>query len=108
MCLRYGRINLVIVEGGPAGISFYKKLMLRRIDWNEKDQDDSQSNSSKPPNECILLWEGSVAKPSFTDFVTHNVQTEAKVKKLLEEKGVSHYFELAKTFKSEVKLKTTF
>jgi hypothetical protein len=28
--------NLVIVEGGPTAIKRYKKLMLRRIDWNSK------------------------------------------------------------------------
>jgi hypothetical protein len=26
---------IVIVEGGPFAIKFYKKLMLRRIKWNE-------------------------------------------------------------------------
>ena len=26
--------NVVVVEGGPKAIKFYKKLMLRRIKWN--------------------------------------------------------------------------
>ncbi len=28
--------NLVIVEGGPRAIKRFKRLMLRRIDWNSK------------------------------------------------------------------------
>jgi U4/U6 small nuclear ribonucleoprotein PRP3 len=28
--------NLVLVEGGPRAIKRFKKLMLRRIDWNSK------------------------------------------------------------------------
>jgi U4/U6 small nuclear ribonucleoprotein PRP3 len=28
--------NLVLVEGGPRVIKKYKRLMLRRIKWNEK------------------------------------------------------------------------
>jgi hypothetical protein len=28
--------NLVIIEGGPRAIKKFKRLMLRRIDWNSK------------------------------------------------------------------------
>lgn len=28
--------NLVIVEGGPRAIKKFKRLMLRRVDWNSK------------------------------------------------------------------------
>jgi U4/U6 small nuclear ribonucleoprotein PRP3 len=28
--------NLLLVEGGPRAIKRFKKLMLRRIDWNSK------------------------------------------------------------------------
>lgn len=30
--------NVVVVEGGPKAIKFYKKLMLRRIKWNLRSQ----------------------------------------------------------------------
>lgn len=30
--------NLVIVEGGPRAIKRFKRLMLRRIDWNSKSK----------------------------------------------------------------------
>ena len=28
--------SVVVVEGGPKAMKFYKKLMLRRINWNQK------------------------------------------------------------------------
>ena len=109
VCVRYGKTNVVIVEGGPKAVSFYKKLMLRRIDWNEREQDDhTVTIEGKVPNECHLVWEGSVAKPAFTNFTVHDLQTETKVKKLLDEKGVSHYFELAKQFKPETSQQIVF
>ena len=30
--------NMVIVEGGPKGIKFFKNLMLNRIDWTKFDE----------------------------------------------------------------------
>lgn len=37
--------NLVIVEGGPRAIKKFKRLMLRRVDWNSK------AKSRKPQKE---------------------------------------------------------
>jgi U4/U6 small nuclear ribonucleoprotein PRP3 len=31
-----GLPNMIIVEGGPTAIKKYKKLLLRRVRWNEK------------------------------------------------------------------------
>ena len=33
--------NVVVVEGGPKAIKFYKKLMLRRIKWNLGSQKET-------------------------------------------------------------------
>lgn len=30
--------NMVLIEGGPRAIKKYKRLMLRRINWNEKSK----------------------------------------------------------------------
>jgi U4/U6 small nuclear ribonucleoprotein PRP3 len=46
--------NLVVVEGGPRAIKRFKRLMLRRIDWNSKakhkkpaaDQEDTPMTSA--------------------------------------------------------------
>ena len=36
--------NLVIVEGGPRSIKRFKRLMLRRIDWNSKAKSKKLEN----------------------------------------------------------------
>ena len=36
--LGLGLPNVVVVEGGPKAIKFYKKLMLRRVRWNLRSQ----------------------------------------------------------------------
>lgn len=47
--------SLVIVEGSSKAQKRYKKLMLRRIDWNPPREDEDLDN--KPPNSCNLVWE---------------------------------------------------
>jgi U4/U6 small nuclear ribonucleoprotein PRP3 len=79
--------NLVLVEGGPRAIKKYKKLMLRRIKWNEKSKhpknhlDENDEENKEPENDagieanfdeldikvskdrkCFLIWEGIVKK----------------------------------------------
>ncbi|MBA0813737.1 hypothetical protein Gohar_027561, partial [Gossypium harknessii] len=60
-------ISVVVVEGGSKSIKRYGKLMLRRINWaeavNDNDDDgDEDEDEEKPPNKCVLVWQGSVAK----------------------------------------------
>ncbi|CAG8673050.1 19805_t:CDS:10, partial [Racocetra fulgida] len=58
--------TVVIVEGGPKAIKYYKKLMLRRIDWSdttrigEGTSEQPVDESMEPPkeNKCSLIWEG--------------------------------------------------
>lgn len=41
-----GDTNIVVAEGGPKGIKYYEKLLMRRIDWNAvRDDDGSESDS---------------------------------------------------------------
>ena len=72
--------NLVIVEGGPRAIIRFKRLMLRRIDWNSKskikkivaEDVEEQKDEVMPVEEaaddkamaskdkkCFLIWEGA-------------------------------------------------
>jgi U4/U6 small nuclear ribonucleoprotein PRP3 len=37
--------NLVVVEGGPRAIKKYKRLMLRRINWNERSKHKKTHNT---------------------------------------------------------------
>lgn len=99
-------MSVVVVEGGSKSIKRYGKLMLRRIDWakaikeDEEDEDDDD-DAEKPINKCVLVWQGSVAKPSFHRFSVHECMTEAAAKKVFADAGVAHYWDLAVNFKDD-------
>ncbi|XP_050384932.1 protein RDM16 isoform X2 [Argentina anserina] len=90
-------MNVVAVEGGSKSIKRYAKVMLRRINWAEavKEEEDEEENDDKPPNKCVLVWQGSVARPSFNRFLVHECMTEAAGRKYFADAGVAHYWDLA-------------
>uniref|UniRef100_A0A7N0V5Q8 Uncharacterized protein n=1 Tax=Kalanchoe fedtschenkoi TaxID=63787 RepID=A0A7N0V5Q8_KALFE len=97
-------MSVVVVEGGNKSIKRYGKLMLKRINWAasvEPEDDDEEEIEDKPVNKCVLVWQGSVAKPSFTKFSMHNCMTEAAAKKVFSDAGVAHYWEMAVNFSEE-------
>jgi len=61
-CLITPNFTVVIVEGGIKALRKFKKLMLRRIKWEDLNIGEDKKNY------CQLVWEGEVLKPSFTDF----------------------------------------
>ncbi|PPD93443.1 hypothetical protein GOBAR_DD09640 [Gossypium barbadense] len=94
-------ISVVVVEGGSKSIKRYGKLMLRRINWAEAvndNDDDGDKDEEKPPNKCVLVWQGSVAKSSFSRFSVHECITEAAARKVFADAGVGHYWDLAVNF----------
>ncbi|MBA0778535.1 hypothetical protein Gotri_006389 [Gossypium trilobum] len=95
-------ITVVVVEGGSKSIKRYGKLMLRRINWAEAVKDDKDGDEDedeeKPPNKCVLVWQGSVAKSSFNRFSVHECITEAAAKKVFADARVAHYWDLAVNF----------
>lgn len=42
---------MVLVEGGPTAIKKYKRLLLRRIDWNQKTKPRSDEEKKEKSNE---------------------------------------------------------
>ncbi|KAF9676762.1 hypothetical protein SADUNF_Sadunf08G0036700 [Salix dunnii] len=96
------RICVVVVEGGSKSIKRYGKLMLRRINWAEAvNEDEGDDNEEKPVNKCMLVWQGSVAKPSFHRFSLHDCVTEASARKYYADAGVAHYWDLAVNFSDD-------
>lgn len=94
-------MNVVAVEGGSKSIKRYAKVMLRRINWAEavkEEEEDEEENDDKPPNKCMLVWQGSVARPSFNRFLVHECMTEAAGRKFFADAGVAHYWDLAVNF----------
>ncbi|GLT88940.1 hypothetical protein SLE2022_069470 [Rubroshorea leprosula] len=94
-------MSVVAVEGASKSIKRYGKLMLRRISWAEavkEEDEDEDGNQDKPINKCMLVWQGSVAKPSFHKFSVHECMTEAAARKVFSDAGVAHYWDLAVNF----------
>lgn len=116
--------NLIIVEGGPRAIKKYKRLMLRRIDWNskarqrkaeteedpnaeapeeEEDKDDEGDDEAKVSKDkkCYLIWEGIQRKKSFEKWRVVDVRSENEAKRLLTEKSCEQFWNMAITFQPE-------
>uniref|UniRef100_A0A5B7B7U0 Putative U4/U6 small nuclear ribonucleoprotein Prp3 n=1 Tax=Davidia involucrata TaxID=16924 RepID=A0A5B7B7U0_DAVIN len=94
-------ISVVVVEGGSKSIKRYGKLMLRRINWAaavENEDEDGDEDEDKPVNKCVLVWQGSVAKPNFNRFFVQECRTEAAARKIFSDAGVAHYWDLAVNF----------
>ncbi|KAI9034423.1 pre-mRNA processing factor 3-domain-containing protein [Hyaloraphidium curvatum] len=63
-------MSVVIVEGTPKSLKFYKKLMLRRIDWNDEraareagDDEDEDSDEDDSDDDGAAKPESSAAVP---------------------------------------------
>lgn len=90
-------LNLVIVEGGPKCVNAYKKLMLRRINWNDKPADYVEKPDDLP-NQCELIWEGEVNTRSFGGFRLREMKNLMEIKKFLEENNADQYWNIARNF----------
>lgn len=111
--------NLVVVEGGLKGIKKFIRLMLHRVNWDvvdapenpvdfddedidehndydEAENDDNKilAKSSGDVNRCDLLWQGLVPKRYFQGFRFQECRTALAARKVLEAKGLSHYWDL--------------
>ncbi|XP_057476694.1 protein RDM16-like isoform X4 [Actinidia eriantha] len=94
-------ISVVVVEGWNKSIKRYGKLMLKRINWAsavKTVEEEGDEDEEKPVNKCLLVWQGSVAKPSFHRFSVHECRTEAAARKVFSDAGVGHYWDLAVNF----------
>ncbi|KAK1297913.1 hypothetical protein QJS10_CPB14g00457 [Acorus calamus] len=95
-------MSVVVVEGGRKSIKRYGKLMLNRINWAAAVNDeDGDEDAEAPVNKCVLVWQGSVAKPSFNRFFIHQCRTEAAAKKVFADAGVAHYWDMAVNFSDD-------
>ncbi|KAF7064996.1 hypothetical protein CFC21_071188 [Triticum aestivum] len=96
-------ISVVVVEGGRKSIKRYNKLMLNRIDWAAAvgGEDDADEEPDRPVNSCVLVWQGSVVKPTFPRFGVHQCRSEAAAKKVFADAKVPHYWDLAVNFSED-------
>eukprot|EP01122_Echinamoeba_exundans_P009481 TRINITY_DN3371_c0_g1_i2.p1 TRINITY_DN3371_c0_g1~~TRINITY_DN3371_c0_g1_i2.p1 ORF type:complete len:572 (-),score=113.29 TRINITY_DN3371_c0_g1_i2:1571-3286(-) len=94
------KFSVIIAEGGPKGIKKFKKLMDRRIKWDEKD-DGSEfiiPGTENQKNKCTCIWNGEVLKSAFRDFRMHTSENDNAAKKFLAERGIGHYWDMAVVF----------
>ena len=117
--------NMIVVEGGPRAIKKYKRLMLRRVNWNEKSKkriaNNEEGSSTNPEQEsvdtnqqeeidgvkesrdrqCFLVWEGLVKKKTFDKWRVVDIRSENEAKRLLAERGCEHYWSMIANFHSD-------
>lgn len=102
-CLLAKPFCLVVVEGGHKATTRYKKLMLRRIKWNEKHDEDMHQDAMETDQDatnfgCYLVWEGYVKERAFEDFKMDECRSEGMAKRYLTSFMVCHYWDLAKAY----------
>jgi len=96
MLIEDSPFSLVVVEGTPKALKRYNKLMLRRIDWSEKGNEDTMADDDDDePNQCVLIWQGAIEEFKFTRFKFEKCASQGAAKKVLKEAGVEHYWDLA-------------
>lgn len=94
--------SIVFVEGGPKSIKAYKKLMLRRIQWDEQDESEQLPEGAEPvPNYCHMVWEGDVPARAFKGFSLRLCPSDFLVRQTLAKNEAEHYWELAKAYKED-------
>ncbi|EMS56716.1 hypothetical protein TRIUR3_32304 [Triticum urartu] len=64
-------------------------------------EDDADEEPDKPVNSCVLVWQGSVVKPTFPRFSVHQCRSEAAAKKVFADAKVPHYWDLAVNFSED-------
>ena len=117
-----GDVCLVVAEGGEKAIKRYSRLMTVRMKWKgedfyEEDEEevenevmmeeeengtDGEEGKAKvqrkkfnPNNECELIWTGMAVKRAFHSFMFQTAANSTTARKILEAKGVAHYWDLA-------------
>eukprot|EP01083_Nonionella_stella_P047967 128472_1 len=106
------KMSLVICEGGAKAIKRYVRLMLVRMKWkgenfmgadeDESEDDDDNENENNEEvqkqkfnseNSCELVWQGMAPKRMFRSFVFQTCETSEVARKVLEAKGVAHFWD---------------
>uniref|UniRef100_A0A5S6Q7T4 U4/U6 small nuclear ribonucleoprotein Prp3 n=1 Tax=Trichuris muris TaxID=70415 RepID=A0A5S6Q7T4_TRIMR len=87
-------INIVVVEGGPKQVRFFKRLMMHRIKWQDPDM-PGKEKSDAPANKCYLIWEGIVKKRAFGELKVKICSIEKMARELFQKHGVEQYWDMA-------------
>ena len=86
--------SLVVVEGCSKSVVRYKKLMLKRIQWDAWIAGE-EAPADMEGNNCKLLWEGTIQTPHFKKFRQEVEKTDKSARRYLEDFGLEHLWDLA-------------
>lgn len=106
MAVIHSGLNVVVVEGGPKSVKFYKKLMLQRIDWSSDPAANTAKHSEHAGdvepraanNKCYLVWEGRIKERIFGFFKIRPIPTESACRAHFEKMRCVHYWEAARNY----------
>lgn len=91
--------NLVIVEGSHKNVSFYKKLLLKRINWKEnvkpKDAPEDFELADLSKNGCKLIWEGEITDFTFKKWSIMHTRDSDEVFDVLNKFNIENYWRQA-------------
>jgi U4/U6 small nuclear ribonucleoprotein PRP3 len=95
---------VLVIEGGPKYIKFFKNLLMRRIDWTAKRgkkqeaTNESISDELEDPGEgnehCSLVWEGIITDHIFPKWTIKEVHNELEARRHFADRGVEEYWEM--------------
>ncbi|KAI6181563.1 Pre-mRNA processing factor 3 [Aphelenchoides besseyi] len=91
-------MHVIVVEGGAKQQRFYKNLMLNRIHWNEEmvgqKKGVAKEDEEGQRNECVLIWEGTVANRAFQTEPRIQTATDHKTaREIFVRSNVPHYWD---------------
>ncbi|VEU19916.1 DEKNAAC100515 [Brettanomyces naardenensis] len=98
-----GGMSLVIAEGGHRALKKYKRLLLRRIKWQENEVPKRAIESDAPvqpledlsTNSCGLIWEGELPKQHFLKWTIYDFNDEGDIVNLLSRYRLENYWRQA-------------
>jgi hypothetical protein len=64
-------------------------------DGNTTTTSEKKRKKFNPDNECDIIWSGMAIKRAFHSFMFQNAESSVVARKILEAKGVAHYWDLA-------------
>jgi hypothetical protein len=85
----YENITVVIAEGGQKAVNKFTDLMINKIDWNRK----LNENDPEKDNKCTLIWQGVQRKRNFKMFKFQKFNDTESVKNYLKQHTVLHLWE---------------
>lgn len=79
--LKNPKLNLVVVEGSNKNINFYKKLLTKRMKWED--------------SWCEIIWEGELLQPHFQKWSIMYSEDDDQALQVLQKFGIENYWRQA-------------